>query len=73
MKSSRKLIVVSCSERGWIQIYNIATKEMITELMLNAQREAYSDIEVSIIEHDFENFLDSIDQSQIRHCAKADK
>ena len=46
---------------------------MITELMLNAQREAYSDIEVSIIEHDFENFLDSIDQSQIRHCAEADK
>ena len=36
IKSSRNLIVVSCYERGWIQIFNIATKKMIIEEMLVA-------------------------------------
>ena len=44
LKTSRRLIVVSCSERGYIQVWDIASKEMIIEDMMAAQRVPYEDI-----------------------------
>lgn len=73
LKTSRRLIVVACSLRGYIQVWDIASKEMIIEDMMAAQRVPYEDIQLSIVEHDFENLADSIDPNQLRHCSQSDQ